>query len=344
MSIGNLKDSGNQGNNIPFQWKVLQGLQEIANQTALPLTCVEDSVTICGPAGGLDVNLHDGAGTAITSTTIGADTGVDVNIIGGVTLDVTITEANDSILVYGNDGTTNRKIKTDANGELQVDVLTMPATFAEDTAHVSGNTGAFVLGVRNDLNTVMTNADGDYSPIAVNDKGAVAIQDGGDSITVDAISLPLPTGAATEVTLGDIKTSVQLIDDCVGTDNTAAPAKSFVVAGVTAGGTQQTIEVNASGHVNISDGGGSITVDSNAVVRTPTFLRPAGTDGTIASGTTYSMSFASVGTANATVGGITLKPGETLNFDAGAINNTLGAVSYITSAPAGAELIIITLT
>ena len=410
MSIGNLKDSGNQGNNMPWQWQVLKGLQAILDEVAEPLTCAEDSVTICGPTGGLDVNVHDGAGTAITSTPIGADTGLDVNIIGGVTLDVTITEANDSILVYGNDGTTNRKIKTDANGELQVDVLTMPATFAEDTAHVSGNTGAFVLGVRNDLNTVMTNADGDYSPIAVNDKGAVAIhdggniitvdgtvdlgattltalenitvqnpggasavniQDGGNSITVDATALPLPTGAATETTLGDIKTSVQLIDDCVGTDNTAAPAKSFVVAGVTAGGTQQTIEVNASGHVNISDGGGSITVDGtvtanagtgnftvvqttasnlNATVvggtgvsRTPTILRTSA-NSSIAAGA-YSMSFASVGTANATVGaGLTiLKPGETINFDAGAINNTLGAVAYDSSA-VGAELLIITLT
>ena len=28
MSIGNLKDSGNQGNNFPFQLKVLQGLSK----------------------------------------------------------------------------------------------------------------------------------------------------------------------------------------------------------------------------------------------------------------------------------------------------------------------------
>ena len=95
--------------------------------------------------------------------------------------------------------------------------------------------------------------------------------------------------------------------------------------------------------VNIQDGGNSITVDGGTgVQRTPTFLRPAGVSGTVAAGT-FSMSFASVGTANATVGGITLKPGETLNFDAGAINNTLGAVSYSTTT-AGAELIIITLT
>lgn len=289
MSIGNLKDSGNQGNNFPWQLKVLQGLQEIAIQTALPLTCVEDSVTICGPAGGLDVNLHDGAGTAITSTTIGADTGVDVNIIGGVTLEVNLDAANDQVGIYG---------------------------------YVNGASGSPV-------------------PLNVNATGQVAIQDGGNSITVDAISLPLPTGAATEVTLGDIKTSVQLIDDCVGTDNTAAPAKSFVVAGVTSGGTQQTIEVNASGHVHIADGGGSITVDSNAAVRTPTILRTSA-NSSVAAGA-YSVSFASVGTVDSTVGGATLKPGETINFDAGGINNTLGAVVYDSSA-AGAELLIITLT
>ena len=161
---------------------------------------------------------------------------------------------------------------------------------------------------------------------------------------VSAASLPLPTGAATETTLVDIKTSVQLLDDCVGTDNTTPPTKSLVIAGITAGGvTQQTIEVSGGGHVHIADGGGSITVDGGTgVSRTPTFLRPTGVSGTVALGT-YSMSFASVGTANATVGGITLKPGETLSFDAGAINNTLGAVTYSTLT-SGAELIIITLT
>lgn len=77
-------------------------------------------------------------------------------------------------------------------------------------------------------------------------------------------------------------------------------------------------------------------------VRTSNFLRPTGVLGTITAGT-FSMSFASVGTANATVGGMILKPGETINFDAGALNNTLGAVAYSTTT-AGAELIIITLT
>lgn len=136
--------------------------------------------------------------------------------------------------------------------------------------------------------------------------------------------------------------------------------------------------VNGAGAsaVNIQDGGNSITVDGTVAVsslpavsilslpnegqqtmansisvalasdqagvqRTPTFLRPAGLSGTIPAGR-YSMSFANVGTINATVGGITLKPGETISFDAGAVNNTLGSVSY-NATGAGGELLIISI-
>jgi hypothetical protein len=102
--------------------------------------------------------------------------------------------------------------------------------------------------------------------------------------------------------------------------------------------------VNAAGAaaVNIQDGGNSITVDGGVgKERTPTFLRPAGLSGTIPAGR-YSISFSNVGTADATVGGVKLKPGETINFDAGAINNTLSSISYSTTT-AGAELLIISL-
>ena len=128
MSIGNLKDTGNQGNNLPYQWKVLQGLQAILDEVAQPLTCVDDSIKICDANGDtLNINangsintvIQNVAGTSVTTTTVGADVGLDVNIINNLPLEVNITEANDSILVYGNDGAVNRKIKTDAAGELQ---------------------------------------------------------------------------------------------------------------------------------------------------------------------------------------------------------------------------------
>jgi hypothetical protein len=110
------------------------------------------------------------------------------------------------------------------------------------------------------------------------------------------------------------------------------------------GTTNRKIKTDASGVLAIQDNGGSITVDGGTgVQRTATFLRPSGSNGTVGPNI-YSASFASVGTANAIVGGINLKPGETLNFDAGAINNTLAAITYNTLTNAGAELIIITLT
>jgi hypothetical protein len=64
MSIGNLKDTGNQGNNLPYQWKVLQGLQAILDEVSLPLTCV-DEVTVCGTtftSGSLNTRVTNGAG------------------------------------------------------------------------------------------------------------------------------------------------------------------------------------------------------------------------------------------------------------------------------------------
>jgi hypothetical protein len=87
----------------------------------------------------------------------------------------------------------------------------------------------------------------------------------------------------------------------------------------------------------------TLASDQSGVERTPTFARPAGSNGSTTAGI-FSASFASVGTGNAIVGGIVLKPGETLNFDAGAINNTLASIAYDTTTNAGAELIIITLT
>ena len=162
--------------------------------------------------GQVNINLHDGTGTPITSTAIGGDTGVDVNIIGGVTLEVNLDAANDQVGIYGYtntaDPSTYTGVKVNANGELQVHVLTMPTIYSEDSAHSSGSTGSFILGVRNDSNAAMTSANGDYSPIAVNSAGAVAIQDGGNSITVDGgTGLLRTTGMLRPTGSGNVNTA-----------------------------------------------------------------------------------------------------------------------------------------
>jgi hypothetical protein len=216
--------------------------------------------------------IVDGSGNVIGST----GNALDVNLKSPIVVDVNLDEADDSVAVFGYDGTVNRAIKTDASGELQVDILSsaLPTGAATETTlnaiktavelidnAISGNelqvdvvTSALPAGAATE--TTLLAIESDTTSLA----GCVS----GSEIQVDVVSSALPTGAATEATLGDIKTSVQLIDDCVGTDGVAAPTKSFVIAGVTAGGIQQTIEVNASGHVNISDGGGTITVDATS--------------------------------------------------------------------------------
>jgi hypothetical protein len=79
------------------------------------------------------------------------------------------------------------------------------------------------------------------------------------------LTVGAPVGGATEANqllqiTEETLTNTKLTS-VTGTDGAAAPANAFVMGGVTSGGTFQTFETNASGHLNISDGGGSITVD-----------------------------------------------------------------------------------
>ncbi len=90
-----------------------------------------------------------------------------------------------------------------------------------------------------------------------------------------------------------------------------------------------------------------LSVDSNAaqlvtnttsVTRTPNLVRATGS-GTIAP-LVYDFSVSNVGSANGTILGETIKPSETLNFTAGALNNSYaaGTISYNGT---GTELVII---
>jgi hypothetical protein len=144
------------------------------------------------------------------------------------------------------------------------------------------------------------------------------------------------TSAGAEVAKGDISGWMQ---DAIVVSGTVSLSTSTLAA------LESVTVQNPAGAaaVNIQDGGNSITVDSNAIERTPTILRTSASS-SVAAGA-YSVSFASVGTGNATVGAgpTILKPGETINFDAGGIDNTLAAIAYDASG-VGAELLIITLT
>jgi hypothetical protein len=79
----------------------------------------------------------------------------------------------------------------------------------------------------------------------------------------------------------------------------------------------------------------------NAQTRVPNIRRVTSAAATI-SEDVFSISFSNVGTANATINTEILKPGETINFDAGVLNNYYpsGSFSYVATI-SGAELLII---
>jgi hypothetical protein len=81
-----------------------------------------------------------------------------------------------------------------------------------------------------------------------------------------------------------------------------------------------------------------ILLQVTAAPRTPTMTRTTGS-GTVTSGK-RSVSFRNAGTITATVLGANLLPGEIVNFDAGALKDTLGAIAYNAN---GTDLLITTI-
>jgi hypothetical protein len=92
MSIGNLKDSGNQnGNNFPFQLKVLQGLQQVIDNNNI---CCEALNELLQPRerkiNVKSVSDSDTAGTNAFSLSI-ANVGTVAGLVNGVALPAGVT-------------------------------------------------------------------------------------------------------------------------------------------------------------------------------------------------------------------------------------------------------------
>lgn len=148
-------------------------------------------------------NLKDlDANQVIKSIYEEAENRIRVNAAFSGTIEVNLDESTDSVQIFGNDGTVNRAIKTDTDGNIQVDVLSsaLPAGAATE-ATLSAINGKLVSGT--DIGDVTVNNAAGASAVNIQDGGnsitvdgavavnngaggaAVNIQDGGNSITVD---------------------------------------------------------------------------------------------------------------------------------------------------------------
>lgn len=144
--------------------------------------------------------LLDSAGDALTSTLIGGDQALDVNIVqtsgqyaedsaatSGDSGDFVLAVRQDTLAASTDADGDYTAFKSNATGELYVAdetvrtdlasllVEVQSLSFAEDSAHTSGDVGTMPLAVRNDGGGTMVSADGDYSPLQVNSTGELRI-------------------------------------------------------------------------------------------------------------------------------------------------------------------------
>lgn len=208
-------------------------------------------------------------------------------------IDVGIGHADDSVLIYGYDGSANQKLAVDAQGQLQVDVITSAAAtgvqeIEGDEAESSGtlpnpilvggddgtdvkniNVDSSTGDVQVDVTNTVSIADGG-NVISVDDAGGaltvdgtITVQDGGNVISVD-------DGGATLTVDGTITATQSTAGNLNMTEANSAGllTKATTVAGAVTG-TEMQVDVvaalptgtNTVGSVKVTDG--SQTVDVN---------------------------------------------------------------------------------
>lgn len=99
-------------------------------------------------SGNWSVRLQDGVGTDLTSTLVSGKQALDVNITNAI--DVALDQSTDSVQVFGNDGTTNRAIKTTTAGEVLTDPIDR---VTREVGRVLSSHKLFATEVYNTINT-----------------------------------------------------------------------------------------------------------------------------------------------------------------------------------------------
>ncbi len=248
-----------------------------------------------------DIETNTDSLAGLTQTTVGADTALDVNVVQGINVEVDLDAADDSVLVYGFDGSSNQKIKTDSSGNLQVDIVadaaglateatlsnldTTATSILADTAAIDTSTASIdtkLTTTNSKLTDIETNTDsltvvgGGTEATALrvtlaNDStGVLTVDDGGGSLTVDG------TVAATQSGTWDINDISGTISLPTGaaTETTlnsiltkATDIETNTDFGATTGGGTETgalrvtLANNSTGLLSVDDNGGSLTVD-----------------------------------------------------------------------------------
>jgi hypothetical protein len=109
----------------------------------------------------------------LTSTTDGSKERLDVTLGAEYAEGSAFTAGDKGVAMLAvNPSDEYVPLRTNADGELLVDVqITTGSDKVEDTAHVSGDIGTYILSVREDTLATSTSADGDYQSLKTDSLG-----------------------------------------------------------------------------------------------------------------------------------------------------------------------------
>ncbi len=212
----------------------------IANDSTGQLT-VDDGGGSLTVDGGVTADIRDGAGVALTSTLVGADQALDVNVVQSV----------------GGAGGTS--MVDDAAFTPAVTNITPMGAFADEVAPDSvdeGDAGVVRMSLNRNLYTVLRDAAG-------NERGA-NITAANELNVANAVLSVVGGGAeatAQRVTIANNSTGVLSVDDNAGSLTVDNAALSVTGGGVEAGTLRVTIANDSTGLLSVDDNGSSLTVD-----------------------------------------------------------------------------------
>lgn len=224
--------------------------------------------------------LLDANGDILTSTLVGADQALDVNLVAAPGLGI---YAEDSAHTSGDNGQQILAVRKDtlgslvsadgdyaplqvnADGELrvaaQVTVQAGDAEFLEDSAHTSGDAGIHMLLVRQDTLAASTSASGDYGSFKSDALGRLYTTKAAQSAAYGAVSV---SSTATDIVATDLANRMRVIVQNVSNRDVFLGSNASVT---TANGIRlsagSSIELEIAAGVNIH----GITASSTADVR-----------------------------------------------------------------------------
>lgn len=131
--------------------------------------------------GGNTISIDDGAGSITVDGTVTNTPSGDHTVVGKAADGAAVS--GNPVRIAGKNGGNTQDILTNASGNLEVvgtgtagEVsIDLESQFAEDIAHISGDSGIAILGVRQDADTSPVSADGDYHNLIFDNAGNLKV-------------------------------------------------------------------------------------------------------------------------------------------------------------------------